>query len=307
MTVQAALPSGVWSQTGSILTFTVPASSGCDLACPFCFISQRGEASAPIGLSVDDYVCFIRDAAKKDGIAAICVQGYEPLLPESFPYTQAILSTGEWLGIPASLVTNGTHLAQRVDELRVLAPGRISVSLDAAEPEVHDRQRRKTGAFASTVDGLQKAVAGLSDETELVVTSVLIPKRRAQLDAMPALLQEIGIKRWIVTALQKVGETRPGGPVDKRERILSDLRILERQAKEAGIEFAVDDEFDGLEGGEVLPQTLRVRRLLEPEAVYRLVPDGRCSKGSDILKLLTEATPRWDPRTMHAGEFLQSL
>ena len=44
---------------------------------------------------------------------------------------------------PVSLVTNGTHLAQWVDELAVLAPGRISVSLDAAEAEAHDRQRRK--------------------------------------------------------------------------------------------------------------------------------------------------------------------
>ena len=59
----------------------------------------------------------------------------KPLLPDSFPYTQAILSTGQWLNIPTSLVTNGTHLAQWVDELAVLAPGRLSVSLDASEAE----------------------------------------------------------------------------------------------------------------------------------------------------------------------------
>jgi len=172
------------------------------------------------------------------------------------------------------------------------------------------RQRRKQGAFASTVDGLRRAAIGLAEETELVVTSVLIPKRRAQLDAMPELLNDIGVKRWVVTALQKVGKDRPGGPVGERESILADLRILSDRARRAGIDFKVDDEFDGLasaEGRDDEFEKNRIRRLVNPDGVYRLVPDGRCSKGADILKPLSDDTPRWDPKTMHAGEFLQSL
>ena len=244
-----------------------------------------------------------------ENVAAICIQGYEPLLPDSFPYTRAILSTGQWLNIPTSLVTNGTHLAQWVDELAVLAPGRISVSLDAAEADAHDRQRRKAGAFASTVEGLRRAAAGLTEETELVVTSVLIPKRRAQLDAMPELLQEIGVKRWVVTALQKVGKDRPGGPVGDRQKTLADLRILRDHAEAAGIDFKVDDEFDGLASGgkpDEFEQN-RIRRLVNPDGVYRLVPDGRCSKGADILKPLSDKTPRWDPKTQDAAAFLATL
>ena len=244
-----------------------------------------------------------------NSIANLCIQGYEPLLSDSFPYTRAILSAGQWLSIPTSLVTNGTHLAQWVDELAVLAPGRISVSLDAAEADAHDRQRRKAGAFASTVEGLRRAAAGLTEETELVVTSVLIPKRRAQLDAMPEFLRQIGIRRWVVTALQKVQKNRPGGPVGDRQKILADLRILRDQADAAGIDFKVDDEFDGLASGGKPDEfeKNRIRRLLNPDGVYRLVPDGRCSKGADILKPLTDQTPRWDPKTMDAAAFLATL
>ena len=249
MSVETALPSQTWLSEGSILTFIVPSSNGCDLACPFCFVGQRGEDEAAMELDAEDYALFIRRVIEQQDTAAICIQGYEPLLPESFPYTRAILSTGQWLNIPTSLVTNGTHLAQWVDELAVLAPGRISVSLDAADSAAHDKQRGKVGAFASAVEGLRKAVTDLPVETELVVTSVLIPKRRAQLDAMPELLRDIGVKRWVVTALQKVGKDRPGGPVGEREKILADLRILRDQADAAGIDFRVDDEFDGLASG----------------------------------------------------------
>ncbi|MEZ5935331.1 MAG: radical SAM protein [Alphaproteobacteria bacterium] len=312
MTVTVALPYNAWGKenVGLRLTFVVPAPTGCNLACAFCYIQQRGEADTNNLLQPNDYVSYINEIESKHGeVSNLCIQGYEPLLPDSFPYTRAILSTGQWLNIPTSLVTNGTHLAQWVDELAVLAPGRISVSLDAAEAEAHDRQRGKQGAFASTVEGLKKAVDSLPAATELVVTSVLIPKRRAQLDAMPELLKEIGVKRWVVTALQKVGKDRPGGPVGEREKILADLRILRDRAEAAGIDFKVDDEFDGLASGGSADdfEMNRIRRLQNPDGVYRLVPDGRCSKGADILKPLSDDTPRWDPKTQDAASFLASL
>ncbi|MDH3663436.1 MAG: radical SAM protein [Alphaproteobacteria bacterium] len=309
MPTEAALPSRVWSRSGSILTFVVPAPNGCNLDCPFCFVKQRAEDAVGTTLSAYEYSQFIRTAAEAPTpITAVSIQGYEPLLPESFAYTKAILATARWLRIPTSLVTNGTHLAERVDDLRVLTPSNVMVSLDAASAEAHDRQRRKPGAFASAVDGLRKAATGLPATTELVVTSVLMPKRRAQLDAMPALLQDLGIKRWVVTALVNLPDDRIGGPVGERETVLADLRVLSERARRAGIDFRVDDEFDGLASGG-MPDEFeknRIRRLVNPEGVYRLVPDGRCSKGADILKPLTEKTPRWDPKT-DAAAFLASL
>jgi hypothetical protein len=303
MTVQTALPARGWHEAGAILTFIVPAPNGCDLACPFCYIRQRGEDLAEAALTPADYARFIREVAAARPVAALCVQGYEPLLPAAFAHTRAILATGRLLRLPASLVTNGTHLAERVEALRVLAPARLAVSLDAATADAHDRQRGRAGAFAAIVRGLEAAAAGPDGATELGVTSVLLPKRRAQLDGLPALLAAIGVRRWAVTALQRVGRA---GPVGARGSILAELDRLRAAAARAGIAFAVDDEFAGLAGA-APPAALRLNRLARPEGVFRLAPDGRCARGAELLGRLAADAPRWRPGVLDAGAFLAGL
>ena len=159
------------------------------------------------------------------------------------------------------------------------------------------------------MNGLKAAVAHLPKETELAVTSVLIPKRRRQLDAMPALLANLGIKRWVVTALLKVGKETIGGPVGERRKIFNDLKALQEEAALYGIEFVADDEFGKLT---VCPDdqtatSLRIRRLSRPDYIYRLAPNGQCSKGIDLLRELPEDALRWRPGTVHANDFIQSL
>lgn len=309
MAAEAALPSSVREEANSILTFIVPAPHGCNLACPFCYIKQRREDQAATHLTPEDYSRFIKESVERHPIAAVCIQGYEPLLDASFAYTRSILATGRWLGLKTSLISNGTNLAKWVDALALLAPDRLSVSLDAASAAEHDKQRGKAGAFDATVHGLNAAVAQLPTETEIAVTSVLIPKRRHQLDAMPALLADLGIKRWVVTALLKVGRETIGGPVGERRRIFSDLKILQQEAARYDIEFVADDEFGKLT---VCPDdrtatSLRIHRLARPGHIYRLSPNGQCSRGTDLLRELPTDAPCWQPGEVHAGDFIQSL
>jgi len=138
MSWAAALPESVGGDCRAIMTVVVPARCGCDLSCPFCYIQQRSEEATVRDLTPLDYSRFISDVS---GLGHVCIQGYEPLLPDSFPYTQQILETGQRLGIPTSLVTNGTHLRQHVPALSKLRPARIAVSLDSAEAAVHDKAR----------------------------------------------------------------------------------------------------------------------------------------------------------------------
>ena len=130
MTADAALPKTI-TQPGAIVTLITPAPHGCNLSCPFCFIRQRGEDQAESLLKPKDYVHFVEQAAAGGPVAAVCIQGYEPLLPEAMAYTRAILATGRRLGIPTSLVTNGVELANAVDELAALRLSKIAVSIDA--------------------------------------------------------------------------------------------------------------------------------------------------------------------------------
>src|ERR1700730_9647545 len=111
---------------GQFLTFVVPAPSGCNLKCPFCLVRQRREITDSYSyLQPGDLVRFIRETAERAPIFAVAIQGYEPLLPGSLPYTQAILATGRLLGLPTSLVTNGVRLADAIDLLTTLSPNKI--------------------------------------------------------------------------------------------------------------------------------------------------------------------------------------
>lgn len=310
MSFTAALPcTKAAFEKGSIATFIVPAPNGCNLDCPFCFIRQRNEHAESRDLSPGDYVNFIEAF---DGIQFICIQGYEPLLPESFTYTREILATGQRLGIPTSLVTNGTHLRQHVPALSKLRLSRIAVSLDSADAAVHDRARGKEGAFDDALAGLRYAVSVPVLKKALVVTSVLMPKKRDRLMGMPALLAELGIDRWVVNALVKVGKGgKLGGPAGERNAILDDLLVLKAEADRHGIDMVVDDEFGRLSDDDrarelMEVEALRIKRLVRPEGVYRLVPTGHCSRGTDILKPIHDQTPVWHP-SMDVGEFLDSI
>ncbi len=313
MSFTVAIPSSQYFlDGGSILTLVVPAPNGCNLSCPFCYIKQRAERAESMSLSRKAYVDFILGLTVSETISAICVQGYEPLLPDSFSYTQEILETGQRLGIPTSLVTNGTHLRQHVPALSKLRPSRIAVSLDSADASVHDQARGKVGAFDDALAGLQFAVSVPHLKEALVVTSVLMPKKRDRLMGMPALLAELGIERWVVNALVKVGKGNAlGGPAGERQAILDDLLVLKAEADRCGIDMVVDDEFGRLSDDDrarelMEIEALRIKRLVRPEGVYRLVPTGHCSKGADILKPIHDKTPVWHP-SMDVGDFLQQM
>ncbi|MDH3661493.1 MAG: radical SAM protein [Alphaproteobacteria bacterium] len=311
MTAEAALPSSK-VQPGTIATFITPAPRGCNLSCPFCFIRQRGEDQATTDLKPKDYVHFIEHIAAAGPLAAVCIQGYEPLLPEAMAYTRAILATGRRLRASTCLVTNGVELANVVDELAALGVGKIAVSIDAADAEAHDRQRGRNGAWAAAIEGIGQAVSTLPVSTELTVTSILVPKRRHYLEGMPALLKDLGVKCWVVNALRKIEPGSSGRPWGDRATILGDMALLQRIADRHGVDFTVDDEFDTLRYGDPREdisevEALRVRRLERPSGVYRLLPNGQCSIGREILAQVRADTPRWNPRAMDAGAFIQSL
>ena len=313
MALQAALPANIVGTTNTVLTVIVPATKGCNLKCPFCYIDQRSELDVDSNLSIVSFTQFLSDVAGRENIAALCIQGHEPLLPSSFDHTSELLRLSQALEIPASFITNGTQLSHRACDLNELAPARIAVSLDSHIPERHDRLRGVPGTFERVVNGLRQAVAMPALRDVITVTSVLIQKKRDQVIGMPALLADIGIKRWTVNALVKVGKGDIiGGPVGDRARTFQDLLILQRESEKYGIEMTVDDEFGRLSEEDMNRDVvdinrLRIHRLQRPSGVFRLMPDGRCSIGTELLQEVAEDTPRWVPGEEHAADFLQRV
>jgi MoaA/NifB/PqqE/SkfB family radical SAM enzyme len=292
---------------GQFLTFVVPAPEGCNLKCSFCLIKQRREITQT-SVRPSDLARFIREAAERALIYALAIQGYEPLLPASLPYTQAVLATGRLLRIPTAIVTNGVQLADSVDLLSALAPDKIAISLDSAAAENHDRMRGVAGAWIATIGGLRRAAEVLTPRTRLTVSSVLLPGKPHYLRDMPALLRQMGIDYWIVNPLLRIGQDQAGGVADDRDSIFRDLLVLQEAADRAGVHLTVDDEFARLNrGAERAPGSLDVRTLPRDVKIFRLSPGGHCSAGEDILRQVTPEAPRWLPDDAHAGEFLAKL
>ncbi|NJO37326.1 MAG: radical SAM protein [Rhizobiales bacterium] len=252
-----------------------------------------------------------QEVAARERVGALCIQGYEPLLPESFGYTRAILDAGRRLGIPTSLVTNGTFLERWVDELAALQPAKIAVSIDSADAATHDKARGKAGAFEDAMRGLRLAAAS-SLRPMLTLASILMPNRHERLLGMPALAESLGVKHWVVTVLSDVGKDEIGGPVGDRRRTFADLVRLKREAERHDVNFVVDDEFGTLSDADaerdvVDINRLRIRRLARPSGTFRLLPTGQCSMGLDILREVQPDTQRWRPGVVDAFAFVEDM
>lgn len=295
---------------GLLATFVVPAPKGCNLNCSFCIVRARREAPSGANvLSVGDYVHFLDAMADKKQIGIMSLQGYEPLLPESWPYSEALLNRASELGIVTALVTNGTHLSERIADLIRLDIASVTVSLDSSVPELHDLSRGTPGAFAKTVSGLKEAAASSLCQG-MIVASVLQPRRAHYLRGIPELLASLGIGQWVVTPVLRVGKLEAGGPVQHYDDIVCELLVLHKLAKKHGIEMLVDDEFDHLmtNSSKVVPiEQPHFRRLPRLSRVVRLTPSGSCSVGEDILRRVDDQIPHWQPKVEDADSFVERL
>jgi len=307
MTVIFAYPKPLVKQyEGDVLTIVVPAPNGCDLKCPYCIIGQRGEReSGPIALRPQHYTALIGEWLRTRRVACVAIQGDEPLLPEALEFTFAILETAKAHGVPSSIVTNGTNLKEQVAQLRALSLEFLCVSLDAPTAETHDRLRSVQGAFARTVAGLRAAAPLFGNQ--LLVSSVLLPRKVEYLIGMPRFLAELGVRRWCINPMIRIADDSTGGPVMAGQELALALRRLHDEARGFSIDAIVCDDLDGLSELRRSSQILRdvpFKVLGRDRHLFRLLPTGECGYGSGILRKAGGKAPVWRPDHQSPGEFL---
>lgn len=282
------------TRDGVVLTFILPASR-CNLRCPACVIRQRGEAEHHT-LGPEDYLSLIVGASEVMNVKHIAIQGYEPLLPEAWPYAQSILALGNSLGIGTSLVTNGVFLDRHAASLAELAPDKLTVSLDASTARIHDRKRGVEGAFNATLRGLRTAIRHRPLEDVLYVNSVLYPHGIGDLVGIPALLARLPVKRWIVSPLFQIGRgASKGGVALSHDELIASLRILADAATAEGIGFHVDDEVAAIRDQASSLENTVYRSIKRINSLVRIGPNGNCSIGLQILQTVDGQTPTWNP------------
>jgi MoaA/NifB/PqqE/SkfB family radical SAM enzyme len=156
----------------------------CNLACRFCERpSYRGRLSA-------DNVAAMTSELALFGLRKIHFSGGEVLLhPEIYSILERCASSG----IQVNLTTNGT-LINRETARALVSSGvhAVSISLDGAAPQVHDRLRGTKGAFKATVKGMEHLIAIRKKHPKLRINTVVTARNIEALHDVHEFIRSLG-------------------------------------------------------------------------------------------------------------------
>ena len=124
----------------------------CNLNCVHCRAgSERGPYPGELGT---DKCLQILDQISKVGKPIVILTGGEPLLREDL---FDLAEYGNQIGLRMVMATNGTLLTPEIVE-RMKSSGikRVSISIDGADEQQHDRFRNVPGAFKGALEGIDQ-------------------------------------------------------------------------------------------------------------------------------------------------------
>ena len=173
----------------------------CNNACRFCYAGcgKDFRAGTPRAVSGADgkemslrEVKRILEIFKEEArIPFFSFTGGEPLLR---PDLEEMIRHARRLGLQVNLVTNGTLAdPRRARSLFDAGLRTAQVSVESADPQVHDDLTHSPGAWRRTLDGIKALQeAGVSVQTNTTVTRLTAPV----MDGMPAFLRSLGVRRF---------------------------------------------------------------------------------------------------------------
>ena len=157
--------SGVGDRLGRPLRdLRISVTDRCNFRCRYCMPRERfGEDHTFLPrrayLSFEEIEKVVQ-ACKPLGLEKVRITGAEPLLR---PELQDLVSRLKRIGVETALTTNASLLAGQADRLAAAGLDRVTVSLDALDPEVHTQMTDSNISVETVLDGIEAAVqAGLS-------------------------------------------------------------------------------------------------------------------------------------------------
>lgn len=140
----------------------------CNLTCPMCYFAGNnlpGYTELSPELSYEA-LCLTIDALAKSDLSSLVISGGEPLLCQEFC---KILDYAKEKVPRITILTNGTLISKEDAERISKANARVQVSIESANPRVHD-SIRGPGSFDMAIRGIKKLLhAGVRD-IEIVQT-----------------------------------------------------------------------------------------------------------------------------------------
>lgn len=186
----------------------------CNLRCKHCYALD----GAPLGngrpdvFSVPDgaLVRLLARFREAHGTERLSLTGGEVLLPACEPCTLDLTRYARSLGMTVRIITNGTFLTE--DQVRRLLAAAgdpstltLQISVDSADPAVHDGFRGVPGSLARTIRGIQTA------KEHGIVTNVRCSIRENEIEDVVTTyerMSDLGVDGFIVKPVFQTGRAR---------------------------------------------------------------------------------------------------
>jgi radical SAM protein with 4Fe4S-binding SPASM domain len=139
--------------TPGLQLLAVNLTKRCNLGCAHCYLDASTQKNGVPGEMTTEEVCAVLDeVAQLDYGTMIVLTGGEPLMR---PDLEDIISHGAGLNLPMVVGTNGMMLTdQRTQSLKEAGVLGLGISVDSLDPDLHDRFRGMSGAWAKTMAGI---------------------------------------------------------------------------------------------------------------------------------------------------------
>ena len=155
------------------------------------------------------------------GAVGIAFEGGEPLLRNDLV---EILSFSRSLPLHTSLITNGTLLESRIDEIAPYINGVVYVSLDGLE-KTHDAIRGVGGSFRKTVRGISAA----KEKVSVTINTTIMAENANEIESLVELAKELGARISVAVAHEYCNVNASSAATDKTAKIAHRLMEMKRK------------------------------------------------------------------------------
>jgi radical SAM family uncharacterized protein len=188
----------------------------CNLKCKMCPFWRRSSEN----LSIQQEKKILRQIFDS-GACAIGFEGGEPLLRKDLT---EILAYSRSLPLNTSLITNGTLLKSRIDEIAQYMNGIVFVSLDGLE-KTHDRIRGVNGCFKEAVQGIDAA----KNKVSLAINTTIMADNIQDVVDTVHLAKDLGVKIVLSKAHDYCGTDEPSVNDEEIKKIAKELIELRKK------------------------------------------------------------------------------
>ncbi len=125
----------------------------CNLRCRHCY--QRADKPLPNELSLEEKINLVKQLDEAD-VASIAFSGGEPLI---HPHFLRVAFEAHRRGMYVAVATNGMVITDEMaKKMKKAGVEYVEISLDAADPVLHDRFRGVKGAWEAAIKGIKNSV-----------------------------------------------------------------------------------------------------------------------------------------------------